>query len=136
MEENNQPGLGLIKFLLVVIAIGIGYLCFAQFQGTQSFDSTPKILIIDVLRDTVSEDSLSDSTQVNNALEDGGMIQIKIDNDWLEDTFGYGYGYYGAANSDGYHYTLGAVMNYVASRGWTFVQAPSSGLSTTYYFEK
>ena len=39
MEENNQPGLGLIKFLLVVIAIGIGYLCFAQFQKTQSFDS-------------------------------------------------------------------------------------------------
>lgn len=136
MEENNQPGLGFIKFLLIVIAIGIGYLCFAQFQGTQSFDSTPKILIIDVLRDTVSEDSLSDSTQVSNALENGGMIQIKIDNDWLEDTFGYGYGYYGAADSDGYHYTLGAVMNYVASCGWTFVQAPSSGLSTTYYFEK
>ena len=136
MEENNHPGLGLIKFLLVVIAIGIGYLCFAQFQGTQSFDSTPKILIIDVLRDIVSEDSLSDSTQVSNALEDGGMIQIKIDNDWLEDTFGYGYAYYGASDSEGYHYTLGAVMNYVASQGWTFVQAPSSGLSTTYYFEK
>ena len=62
----------------MVIAIGIGYLCFAKFQSTQSFDSTPKILIIDILRDTVSEDSLSDSTSVSNALDtDGGLIQIK-----------------------------------------------------------
>ena len=136
MEENNQPGLGFIKFLLVVIAVGIGYLCFAQFQGTQSFDSTPKILIIDVLRDTVNEDSLSDSTQVRNALEDGGMIRIKIDNDWLDDAFGSTYSRYGASDSEGYHYTLGALLNYVASQGWTFVQAPSSGLSTSYYFEK
>ncbi len=136
MEENSKPSLGFIKFVLIVIAVGVVYLCFTQFQGTQSFDSTPKILIIDVLRDTVSEDSLSDSTQVSNALEDGGMIQIKIDNDWLGNVFGSAYSYYGASDSDGYHYTLGAVMNYVASRGWTFVQAPSSGLSTTYYFEK
>ena len=136
MEGNNQPELGFIKFLLVVIAVGIGYLCFAQFQGTQSFDSTPKILIIDVLRDTVNEDSLSDSTQVRNALEDGGMIRIKIDNDWLDDVFGSAYSRYGASDSEGYHYTLGALLNYVASQGWTFVQAPSSGLSTSYYFEK
>ena len=135
MEENNREPSSFIKFLLLVIAIGICYLCFVQFQETKSFDSTPKILIVNVLSNMASEESLSDSTQVDNALENGGMIQIKIDNDWLENTLGQSYLYYGAADADGYHYTLGAVMNYIASNGWTFVQY-SSELGGTYYFTK
>lgn len=135
-ERNNPPSLGLIKFLLIVIAIGICYLCYVEFQGSQSIDATPAVLILYCESDYASDDDLSDTTQIRNALADGGMISVKIDNDWLRTNFGAEYTHYGASNADGYHYTLGALLNYIASQGWTLVQAPSSGLSEYFYFTR
>lgn len=83
-KKKKGPSLGFIKFLLLLIVIGFAYLCFVQYQEKQSVDPRQRILIVDVID---REDSLSDRTQVQNALECGGMIKIKIDSDCLDLTF-------------------------------------------------
>ena len=76
----------------------------------------------------------SDMTQIKNAFNNGGMIKldpnnISTDLKWQMES-------YGAADTDGMYWVTGAVLNYVASRGWTLVQAPTTGLANCYYFTK
>ncbi|MDC7236794.1 MAG: hypothetical protein PQJ45_03345 [Sphaerochaetaceae bacterium] len=33
-------------------------------------------------------------------------------------------------------YILGGILNYISSKGWALVQAPTSGLNSSYYFTK
>jgi hypothetical protein len=135
--RKTKVNLGGIKVLLILIVIGLAYISASIFLGnnsTEVLDSTNRALVIRI-DEEASE--YSDVTQVKNALGKGGMIQVKISGDSLKEVLGSAeFSNYGAMGADGYYYTLGAFLNYIASRGWTFVQAPSSGLSTYYYFRK
>ena len=139
IENNSSKGaIGFIVFLLLLLTAGIGYLCFNTYRethATESMDSTKRVLTVCIESD-ILDSNRSDKTQVSNALNDGGMIRLKATNDGYEYSLGSTYKQYGATNSTGGFWTLGAVLNYIASRGWTFVQAPTSGLSDYYYFIK
>ena len=137
IAESNRK----LKYLMILVALLIvlcGYLCFAVYRSTNAtyaVDSTHRVLIVS-LEDDLSDSDRSDKTQVKNALEDGGMVRIRQTNEDIEYSVGSSYKYYGAGDSDGTFWTTGALLNYIASRGWTFVQAPSSGLTNEYYFVK
>ncbi len=135
--RKAKVNLGGIKVLLILIVIALAYISTTIYLGnnsTEVFNSTNRALVIRIDEEATE---YSDATQVKNALEKGGMIQVKISGDSLKEVLGSAkFGNYGAMGADGYYYTLGAFLNYIASRGWTFVQAPSSGLSNYYYFRK
>ena len=92
------------------------------------------LLIVHMTNEDAEEKS--DKTQVENALKNGGTIFVPLSSDGLEKAFGKSYVSYGATNSKGYVYLEGAAMNYIISKGWSLIQAPSTGLSSIYYFEK
>ena len=124
--------------LLLLLTAGIGYLCVSTYRETHasdSMDSTKRVLAVCIESD-ISDSNRSDKTQVTNALNDGGMIRLKASNEGYEYSLGTAFKQYGASNASGSFWTLGAVLNYIASRGWTFVQGPSSGLSDYYFFIK
>ena len=124
--------------LVVLLIVLCGYLCYGVFGSTNStgvIDSTHRVLIVS-LENGLSYSDRSDKTQVKNALEDGGMVRIRPTNDDITYSVGYDYKYYGAGDAKGSIWTIGALLNYIASRGWTLVQAPSTGLSSDYYFIK
>lgn len=137
IAESNRK-LKYLMILVVLLIVLCGYLCFAVYRSTNAtdaVDSTHRVLIVS-LESNLSNSDRSDKTQVRNALSGGGKIRIKPTNEDIEYSFGTDYCYYGAGNSDGTFWTTGALLNYIASRGWTFVQAPSSGLTNEYYFVK
>ena len=130
-----------IKCLIVLVVLLIvlcGYLCYVVFRSTNStgvIDSTHRVLIVS-LENGLSDSYRSDKTQMKNALEDGGMVRIRPTNEDIIYSVGIDYLDYGASDSDGNYWTIGALLNYIASRGWTLVQTPSTGLSSDYYFIK
>lgn len=133
--KQTKAKVGWISLLLVLIVIGMAYLSFDVYRennASESMDSSNRVLLVHI----VSEDSeYSDATQVKNGLSNGGMIQLELSAEALEKALGSElYRSYGASNSDGYHYILGALLNYIASRGWSLIQAPTSGLAPQYYF--
>lgn len=135
--KQAKARIGWISLLLALIVIGLAYLSFDVYRennASESMDSSNRVLLVHIL----SEDSeFSDVTQVKNALSNGGMIQLELSVESLEKALGSEqYGVYGASNSDGYHYILGALLNYIASRGWSLIQAPTSGLANQYYFTR
>ncbi len=137
-EPAKTVNLTGIIFLLILIFICNGYICLNIIRQTNSnkgIDSTHRVLLVS-MEDDISSSKASDQVQVKNALNNGGMIRIKDSNDGYKSAFGNEFGKYGALDSSGSYYTTGAVLNYIASRGWTLIQAPSSGLSSTYYFIK
>lgn len=129
---------GFVIFLLIVLVCGIGYLCVSDYReknASSMIESTNKILILNI---SDSATDVSDSTQVKNALNSGGQIIIQdTDSKTFEEAFSsISWKSYGANNSKGYMFTRGALLNYIASRGWKLIQAPSTGLSAVYYFTK
>jgi len=131
LEKKGKIKLGILTVILIIIALEIGYLCFVQFQS--------KILIVDiesVEAEDLDEADYSDSIQIQNALDNGGMIVINLESNWLKNNFDSNYNAYGANDSNGYMYILGGVINYTASKGWKLIQGPTSGLSNIYYFER
>ena len=139
IESSSSKGAILfIVFLLLLLTAGIGYLCFNTYRethSTETMDSIKRVLVVSIESDIADSDR-SDKTQVTNALENGGMVRLKNTSEGYEYSLGTGYKKYGANDSNGYIWLNGAVLNYVASRGWTLVQGPSSGLSREYYFVK
>lgn len=133
--EENKPKFGLITFLLFIIAsVGI-FICIdiiRERSSSELVDSSNRVLIVSWEQDI--PEAKSDKTQVSNALENGGMI--RLDSSDLDSSLGVAYESYGATNGDGRFWVFGAVLNYISSRGWTLVQAPSSGLSDEFYFAK
>ena len=122
----------LIIILLIIAGEGV-FLCYNLYE---EFDSREygridgeKLLIVSEVFDTPDED-LSDSTQISNALSDGGMIRIRHDNDWLDENFPSAYKSYGAGNEEGYFWLRGGYLNYIASRGWILTDVEGA----TYYF--
>ena len=99
-----------------------------------SSDTKKKILIVYFTDDM--EDDVSDSTQIKNALASGGMIVVYKKLEGFEAAFGDAYKAYGACDAEGSSYTFGSVLNYIASEGWSLVQAPSTEFNSYYYFQK
>ena len=123
-----------VRILLIILVGCVGYLVVSRFReknSSDSMDSSNRVLV--VYMDNNSSDQ-SDMTQIKNAFNNGGMIKldpnnISTDLKWQMES-------YGAADSDGMYWVTGAVLNYVASRGWNLVQAPTTGLTNCYYFTK
>lgn len=137
LADSNRK-LKCLIVLIVLLIVLCGYLCYGVYRSTNStgvIDSTHQVLIV-TLEDDLPDSKRSDKTQVKNALEDGGMVRIRSTNDGITYSVGNDYIYYGASDSDGTSWTTGALMNYIASRGWTFVQVRTSGLTSNYYFIK
>ena len=129
-------GLWYIEFLLFILVVGVVYLGISQYRQTHSsdgLDSSNRVLVVEINND-LSESEKSDNKQINEALANGGMIRISTNN--INSTLKSKIERYGATNSGGSYWVLGALLNYIASEGWTFVQGPSSGLSQNYYFIK
>ena len=75
---------------------------------------------------------VSDYSQIDDALRYGGQIIVNLNQ--LDATLQLDTEMYAAVNSEGRYYTEGALLNYIASRGWTLVQHESFG--DMYYFIK
>lgn len=129
---------GFVKFLLFMIAVLLCVLVVFEVNDrygvVEEVDPVHGALVVGIT--DVGDEDLSDSTQIRNAVEDGGMMIIALDGDWLDENFISGYGMYGAVDSDGYYYTLGTVLNFIASEGWELVQGPTSGLADRYLFSR
>ena len=125
----------MVRILLFILAACVGYLVFSKFREKNSgenIDSSNRVLVVYMNSDSSTDQS--DMTQIKNAFNNGGMIKldpnnISTDLKWQMES-------YGAADADGMYWVTGAVLNYVASRGWTLVQAPTTGLVNCYYFTK
>lgn len=125
----------LVRILLLILVVCAGYLVFSKFReknSSENIDSSNRVLVVYMNSD--SSTNQSDMTQIKNAFNNGGMIKldpnnISTDLKWQMES-------YGAADADGMYWVTGAVLNYVASRGWTLVQAPTTGLVNCYYFTK
>lgn len=128
-----KKAVGVLIVLLIVIAGEGIFLCYNLYEefDTREYGHIEgdKLLIVSEELSYSSQD-LSDSTQINNALDDGGMIYIRLDNDWLDENFPSAYKSYGAGNEEGRFWTRGGYLNYIASRGWILTEVEGS----TYYF--
>ena len=136
LEPVKLPSLKFIKVMLLLIAIGTLWL------GLQT---SSRVLVVEI-NTSVSLDSeasgwakllsgeTSDRTQVRNALRNGGLIKLGNSSESYASLLGSDYYSYGARDSDNYFFISGAALNYIASQGWTLVQAPESGTVGTYYF--
>ena len=138
-EEMSVDLGGFVKFMLFLIAALLCVLVVFEVNDrygvVEEADPVHGTLVVSI-SDDVEDEELSDSTQIRNAVEDGGMMIIALDSDWLDENFIYGYGRYGATNSEGYYYTLGTVLNFIASEGWQLVQGPTTGLAPYYLFSR
>lgn len=124
-QENlapKGPSLRFIKLMLFLIAAGVLWI---------ALQSSSRVLVVEIR--SISS-GISDEAQVRNALFNGGCIRLENSSECYAELLGSGYYDYGARNSDRYFYITGAALNYIASKGWTLVQAPSSGETGYYYF--
>jgi hypothetical protein len=81
----------LLIIVLVVIAGEGAFLCFnlhEEFESLEYGHTTSEKLLI-VSEEIETSEDLSDSTQIDNALSDGGQIHISNSNEWLDENFGY-----------------------------------------------
>lgn len=122
----------LLIIALVVIAVEGAFLCFNMYDEFESreYGHTTNGKLLIVSEEIGTSGDLSDSTQINNALSKGGQIRISNSNDWLDENFPTAYKSYGAGDEDGYFWTRGGYLNYIASRGWILTEV----IGTTYYF--
>lgn len=122
----------LLIIALVVIAVEGAFLCFNMYDEFESreYGHTTNGKLLIVSEEIGTSGDLSDSTQINNALSKGGQIRISNSNDWLDENFPTAYKSYGAGDEEGYFWTRGGYLNYIASRGWMLTEV----IGTTYYF--
>ncbi len=129
--------ISLISLLLSLICtLGVAYLAFSCYQqsvteDTYELNQQTQLLIVEINAD-LTNDQISDSTQIKNALKNGGQIRLNMDS--LDSSIDSAIGNYGASDAEGNYWVFGALMNYISNQGWELVQAPSSGLSDEYYF--
>ncbi len=87
----------------------------------------------------VDTDMRSDITDVEYALDNGGTIWVDHTDGGCKAAFGESYISFVEskfAEFKGRIYLDGTVLNYIVSRGWKLVQAPSTDSSYEYYFVK
>lgn len=138
--RNSVNVMYLILSVLVVIALAVIPLLISQNKEIKNIKSQfeemqaeRKTLMV-LLDDSLTGDELSDSVQISNALENGGLIRISMDE--MNENLHNKIGEYGAYDVSGSYYVFGALINYISSEGWKLEQAPSSGLSNYFYFSK
>ena len=121
-----------VVLLLLMITICVGYLAISQYKETKG-KSQRRVLFVEIDSD-ISKDKISDSTQIKNAIENGGMMRVEPSavDPYLDKKIGD----FAALDADGNYWVTGAILNYLASEGWELVQGPSSGLAMDYYFVK
>lgn len=134
-ESNGSSSKLTAIIVLLILSLISNFIIYYISRPESPVPPQHRVLIISIEKD-IKDSDCSDTTQVENGLYSGGYIRIKHSNDGYKAAFGDRYLSYGAENSSGYMWTLGAVLNYVSSYGWTLVQAPNSGLSDQYYFVK
>jgi hypothetical protein len=125
----------LVRILLFILVVCAGYLVFSKFReknSSENIDSSNRVLVVYMNSD--SSTNQSDMTQIKNAFNNGGMI--KLDPNDISTDLKLQMESYGAADADGMYWVTGAVLNYIASRGWNLVQAPTTGLVNCYYFTR
>ena len=128
----NKGITALLTIVLVVIAGEGAFLCFNLYEEFESreYGHTINGNLLIVSEDISYSDDLSDSTQISNALSEGGMIRISNGTDWLDENFPSAYKSYGAGDEEGYFWTRGGYLNYIASKGLILTEV----IGTTYYF--
>ena len=122
-----------INFILL-LCIFLLLVSILSTQKRQQKGKDPKSILVVEMVDEDYDGDLSDSTQIDNAIKSGGMIILNISD--LDSSLESKIDRYGAIDADGMYYVKGALLNYLASRGWVIQHAPSSGLSDAYYFYK
>ena len=135
--DNRTKGTGYeVGCLLFLILLLNTYLCFETYRKNnynEYIDSNHRVLVL-FLETNIKDSENSDKTQISNALNNGGAIRIGIKD--CDKIFEAEYQRYGATDSNKQFWTLGAILNYIASRGWKMVQADSDTFTKTYYFSK
>jgi len=132
--KRNKPKLGSIKFLLLLSIIALGYLSvntYFQTNYLDNIDSNRQVLVVAI---ESSDSKLSDKDQFIDGLDNGGMIIISKSGDYLDRITEYKFQNYGALDSSNRFYPLGAILNYIASKGWMLVQNSSPVLQGDYYY--
>ena len=137
IERNRSNSLlaviGTMGVLLIILTVCAIYLCFKVSKGSVGVASNHAVLILSIESDIQTEE-LSDSDQVLNALNRGGMIRIGSDIESMEYSLGTSFWSYGARNTDGEVWTYGAILNYISNQGWNLVQVTYASQPTVQYY--
>ena len=150
IERIKPKGLMMVLFgisgLMLILAVCIIILCAKVgktsvsvqpvLQSANEYTATENKILIISIEQNLNKSECSDQTQVEEALQKGGMIRIGTSVDTIEYSMGDSIWSYGASTSKGEVLTYGALFNYVASKGWKLIQAPIVGISDRYYFSK
>ena len=129
---NMSPFNLFMILLLSMITICVGYLAISQYKETKG-KSQRRVLSVEIDSD-IGKDKLSDSTQIKNAIENGGTM--RVDPSDVDPYLDKKIGDFAALDDNEHYWVNGAILNYLASEGWELVQGPSSGLAMDYYFVK
>ena len=119
------------NILCVILVIAVAFAFLVQFNVIRS---NKVALILYMVSDSNSE-LISDKTQVDYALKQGGSIYVLMTQEGYLNAFGGKFITYGAPDANKSVIMDGAAINYILSHGWSLIQAPSS-LVNAYYFEK
>ncbi len=133
-SNKKRKPITIIFCFLLLLVIESAVICILLFIEKPNNDVTldrqkSMILIVDATNDDESE--LSDSTQIANAVQSGGMIKISPESEWISSHFPPEYIKYGAMNSNGIMWTEGAYLNYIASMGWQLIAVENKVLYFT-----
>lgn len=135
---RTRKALSTLVTFLVILCLIVGAAIFLEhFNGMGLVKSNHRVLVLTVLNDSKDKDSdFSDSVQIKNALNNGGLIRVDLSEDNLFQSFDRRtIQTYAALDENGSYWPLGALLNYIASNGWTLVEAPDNVI-LTYYFVK
>lgn len=78
----------------------------------------------------LNSDERSDAVQIENAVDKGGQLSLDKESIPVMDEIGPDVEGYGALNSQGSYYVNGAILNWVADKGWRLVAVNLN----SYYF--
>lgn len=134
-EERKISLLKSIKITLILLLISNLYLCLNVYrENRHSFldKSKHRVLIVSFVNESVED--VSDSRQISQGLDNGGHIRIADSNDGYHKAFSDKFEYYGATNYEGMYWSKGAVLNYIASEGWTLIQRESLSYNNDEYY--
>ena len=111
-----------LLLLLVIEGIVLFVFIFIDKSDNDISQSSPKLGVLVVAKDNENDESeLSDGIQIVNAIQNGGLIKIKTESDWISNHFPAEYVRYGAMNSNGVMWTDGAYLNFIAHKGWQLI---------------
>ena len=125
--KGNSRGWNTMMLVSLLVIVFLMILLLISLRK----NNISQVLVVEINGE--ESESYSDEIQIRRALKNGGMIILNNVN-MDDDEFKMKIQDYGADDSKGNYWVLGAILNYIANEGWELVHAPSSGLSNTYYF--